>query len=277
MIVHHAAVWSQSFLFMLCIKDRCVNVVLLFLCREMLYTGWHVRCIQPAGRGPLPQWAKGWWRETVSRWPGFFAPRNSGESLSALRDLTVQFKKNVATDKAVKTSVCRINYEVVTYLVLDDWWWRKDSDSMSSLQITQKVKDFSVLSVEKCDHKRWMFTNWNPLKSVLQHFQLSFNGSLSSIVLCLNMYTSTCSVPSSVWSSSSPRWGSGPTCPSSRRTSGSEWSAWNATLRSPRWFSASLNPSSWTCFRIRREPTRHGNHAAGSTGNTHGAAGLTLG
>lgn len=98
-------------------KDRCVNVVLLFLCREMLYTGWHVRCIQPAGRGPLPQWAKGWWRETVSRWPGFFAPRNSGESLSALRDLTVQFKKNVATDKAVKTSVCRINYEVVTYLV----------------------------------------------------------------------------------------------------------------------------------------------------------------
>lgn len=41
-------------------------------------------------------------------------------NLSALRDLPVQFKKNVATDKAVKTSVCRINYEVVTYLVLDD-------------------------------------------------------------------------------------------------------------------------------------------------------------
>lgn len=155
--------------FCLCIKDRCVNVVLLFLCREMLYTGWHVRCMQPAGRGPLPQWEKGWWRETVSRWPEFFAPQNSGESLSALRDLTVQFKKNVATDNAVKTSVCRINYEVVTYLVLDDWWWRKDSDSVSSLQ---KVKDFSVFSVEKFDHKRWMFTNWNPLKSVLQNFQL---------------------------------------------------------------------------------------------------------
>lgn len=141
MIVHHAAVWSQSFLFMLCIKDRCVNVVLLFLCREMLYTGWHVRCIQLAGRGPLPQWAKGWWRETVSRWPGFFAPRNSGESLSALRDLTVQFKKNVVTDKSVKTSVCRINYEVVTYLVLDDWWWRKDSDSVSSLQFKHKTME----------------------------------------------------------------------------------------------------------------------------------------
>lgn len=37
--------------------EVCVNV-LLCLHRARWSTGWPVRCMQPAGRDPLPQWGK---------------------------------------------------------------------------------------------------------------------------------------------------------------------------------------------------------------------------
>lgn len=58
-----------------------LKLVLLWLHRERWSTGSPVPCMQPAGRDPLPQWVKGWWRETVCLSPGSFATPNSGELL----------------------------------------------------------------------------------------------------------------------------------------------------------------------------------------------------
>lgn len=69
--------------------------VLLSLCRERWSTGWPVRCMQPVGKDPPPQWVKGWWKETVSPSPGSFAPPNSGQSQSAVMFLTMSGFKNI--------------------------------------------------------------------------------------------------------------------------------------------------------------------------------------
>lgn len=81
----------MTFLFMQ--NEGGLNV-LLSLCRERWSTGWPVRCTQPVGKDPLPQWVKGWWKETVSPSPGSFAPPNSGQSQSA-----VMFPNNVRIRK----------------------------------------------------------------------------------------------------------------------------------------------------------------------------------
>lgn len=46
----------MTFLFMQ--NEGGLNV-LLSLCRERWSTGWPVRCTQPVGKDPLPQWVKG--------------------------------------------------------------------------------------------------------------------------------------------------------------------------------------------------------------------------
>ena len=53
--------------------------MIIFPCRAMLFTGWLVRCMQPAERALPRLWARASWRETACLWPESSGPPSWGE------------------------------------------------------------------------------------------------------------------------------------------------------------------------------------------------------